>query len=454
MNTSRTLPHSVEDEEHLLACCFLDGQTVIPKCQEAGITPSSFYVLGNSVVFSTILDLFADQKPTDIDVVASQLKMTKRLEEVGGWSFLTQISQRVPTVLQAGHFIESVVTFSRLRAVIMASTEIVEAAYAFDGEFNDIDAALEKAIRSRGGVSEARSWQQAVREAEAITRERMKPPEQRNLNGQEVSWGLSDFDRYFGALEPGELVVIGGYTSSGKSSLLRQLLWGMAKAGAPTLINTLETRDTEEAVNLAILLSGIRGRSRLHELSKADQNLLIDAYSTLNIDHFSVCHQDQTLADICARARAFKRRHGLAILGIDYLQILTDVKKLRANERPDFAISCVTSELKRFATTEGTVNFLLSGFNRDYIRDRREPRLSDLDGSSSIEKDASRVILLHIPEEYQIGNAKFSQSPTADSSDQPNFYVKIIQAKGRNQGTSSIGLMFHRETKTFKQITR
>jgi len=448
----KPLPHNPEAEEGLISCCMIDGAEVLGKCQSAGVTPGSFYISPNSTVFSAALDLFADQKPTDIASVALHLQNTGRFNEVGGYSYLTQVTKSQATTLHADNLIETVRNLASLRAIIRACNAATEAAYEFAGDFEAVDKHLESAVRARGGQSEARSWLQAVSEAESITRERMKPPEARNLAGMELSWGIPDFDRYFQPLEMGELVVIGGYTSSGKSSLLREVLWGIAKRGDPAMISTLEVRDTEEAVNLAAHVSGIRSRSRLDMLHPKDQDQLLGAFEQMRKPPFSVCHQDANLGAIVARARAFKRKHGLKAHGTDYLQILEDVKKLKPNERPDFAIGCVTSELKRFATTESTVEFLLSGFNREYIRDRREPRLSDLDGSSSIEKDASRVLLIHVPEEYTLGGAKMTQNLTADAIDQPRFFVKVIQAKGRNQGTSSVGLMFHRETKTFHQL--
>lgn len=454
MTLNRELPNDVEAERFLLSCCMIDGNDAIARCQAAGLTPASFYEPKHEIVYSAFLDLVADQQPTDAPTLALHLKNKQLLDQLGGYAFVTQISEEIPTTAQVGMFIETVVNKASLRVIIRSATAAVEECYAFTGDFSAIDKRLDDAVRARGNDAAPRNWIQATKEAESATRERMKPPEQRNMVGMELSWGIADFDRYFQPLEPGELVVIGGYTSSGKSSLLRQILWAISRAGSPAMISTLEVRDTEEAINLAAHISGVRSRARLHQLHEKDQNALIDAFPTMRLPAFTVCHQDSKLSGIVARARAFKRKHGLAAHGTDYLQILEDVKKLKPNERPDFAIGCVTSELKRFATTESTVEFLLSGFNREYTKSPREPKLSDLDGSSSIEKDASRVLLLHIPEEYTLGGQKFTQSLTADSADQPRFFVKVIQAKGRNTGTSSVGLFFSRETKTFKQIIR
>lgn len=456
-SVGRTLPHDLEAEEYLLSCCLLDASDALPKATTAGVTPATFFETKHGTVFETMLDLYGAQQPVEVDVVATELKTRRQLDAVGGYAFLTQVSSKVPTTAQLSYFIEKVVEQATLRSIIRSATGLVEDAYSFSG--GDLREEFADKIENIGAFlnrqDSARTWKQAVEEAEATTRERIKPPAERKPGSMELSWGIADFDRLFQPIEPGELIVIGGYTSSGKSSLLRQVLWAIARAGHPAFLETIEVRDSEEAVNLAGHISGIRSRARLHELHPNDQEQLLGAFRSMKVPHFAVCDQDHDLASMMARARAFKRKHGLKAFGADYLQIMRDVKQLRPNERPDFAIGCVTSEFKRFSTRENVASFLLSGFNREYVRaGNREPRLSDLDGSASIEKDASRVILLDVPTQYVIRGTKYTQSLTADAADQPTFFVKAIQAKGRNQGTASVGLIFKRETKTFSQLQR
>lgn len=456
--TGRTLPNSQEAEEYLLSCCFLDGPEVLNRCIIAGITPLHFYLAAHGIVYGVMLDLLAAQRPTEPHVVAEELKTRKLLDQAGGYAFISQCSARIPTTAQAGYFMDKVLEQHRLREIINRATGLVEDCHNYTGgdlaaEFGPKIERLASALHDRESV---RTWAAAVNEAEAITKERMKAPLERKMDGRELSWGIADLDRYFLPLEPGELVVVGGYTSSGKSSLLRQILWGLAASGTATLLETIEVRDAEEAVNLASHISGIRSRSRLDELHRKEKEELLAAFDKMRVKHFAVGHTDHNLAAMLARVLAFKRKVPLRAWGADYLQILEDIKNLRPGEREDTAIGRVTSAMKRFSTTENLVTFLLSGFNREYIKSEsgRDPKLSDLAGSSHIEKDASRVLLLHIPTEYILNGQKCSQSLTADSADQPQFFVKLIQGKGRNQGTASVGLFFRRETKTFHAIAR
>lgn len=450
------MPASPESERGVLACCLLDSDG-ITKAIGAGLLPTSFADPRHLQLFATMCDMFAAQLPVELPTVATHLRLSGHLEAVGGYSYLAEVSGSAPTTAQFKYYVDKVLETFTLREVIKLSRAVAESAYEYQGDMaGEVGAKIEKLAGALHERTADRTWGQAVDEAEAITRERMKPVGERQLKGREISWGMPDLDRFFGPVEPGELVVIGGYTSSGKSSLLRQVLWQMACSALPTLIETIEARDAEEAINLAGHISGHRSRARLDELHQKDKDALLAAFPMMKAAPFAVVHTDHSMSAMVSRARAFKRKYGLAAWGADYLQIMEDVKSLKNGEREDMAIGRVTSALKRFSTNEGVATFLLSGLNRDYIKSEngREPKLSDLHGSSSIEKDASRVLLLHIPTEYVLGGTKFTQSMTADSRDQPRFFVKLIQCKGRNQGTASVGLFFKRELKTFEQIAR
>jgi hypothetical protein len=104
----RAMPHSLEAEEYLLSCCLLDGASVITKCLLAKLSPESFYDSKHGIVYEELLDLYSSNKPIDVSVVAEQLKTKKKLDQIGGYSFLTQVSSRIPTTAQADYFIQKV----------------------------------------------------------------------------------------------------------------------------------------------------------------------------------------------------------------------------------------------------------------------------------------------------------------------------------------------------------
>ncbi|MBL9206378.1 MAG: replicative DNA helicase, partial [Opitutaceae bacterium] len=90
----RSLPHSIEAEEYLLSCCFLDGLEVVSRCLEARLSAGSFYVPAHRTIFEKLVELYNRQSLIDLAIVAEELKTTRQLDEIGGYAFLTQISGR------------------------------------------------------------------------------------------------------------------------------------------------------------------------------------------------------------------------------------------------------------------------------------------------------------------------------------------------------------------------
>ena len=126
---TRTLPHSIEAEEYLLSCCLIDGADVLARCDAAGIQSDSFYLAAHGIVYRRLIDLHKRQAPIDVAVLAEDLKTAGKLDAVGGYAFLMQVSSRIPTTAQAGYFIDTVRAYAMRRAIIEANAEASEQAY-------------------------------------------------------------------------------------------------------------------------------------------------------------------------------------------------------------------------------------------------------------------------------------------------------------------------------------
>lgn len=134
---SRTPPHSLEAEEYLLSCCFLDGADIVGKCIDGRIEEMAFYMPANRVIFNVLVGLYEKKRPIDLAVIAEELKTSRQLEEIGGYAYLTQISGRVPTTAQASYFIEKVHELYILRELIKAATGAVENCYDYSGGLSE-----------------------------------------------------------------------------------------------------------------------------------------------------------------------------------------------------------------------------------------------------------------------------------------------------------------------------
>ena len=128
----KPLPHSLEAEERLLSCCLLDGSDTIALCQKRGLTGDAFYSPANRVIFEKVVDLFISGRPVDLAVVAEELKSSRQLEEVGGYAYLAQISEEVPTTVQAPYFLDRVQALARQREKIRVASGLVHSLYSSD----------------------------------------------------------------------------------------------------------------------------------------------------------------------------------------------------------------------------------------------------------------------------------------------------------------------------------
>jgi len=456
MTPGRIPPHNIESEEQLLSACFIDGIDVITRAINGGVTPASFYVPANQVIFGIMLEQFTAGEAFDMAAIGVILGQRKQLAEMGGWGYLARVSDRVATTANTGFFIQRVVELAQLREAIRAATGIVESCYSYTGGSprEHLAQDMDRLNNALAGHAQARKWADAVKEAKAAAAERMKPLAQRTTNTWAVSWPWLDVERSFLPIEPGELVIIAARPSVGKSSIARQLAWAAASNGLPTLFHTLEVTDAELATNLAANVSGIRSRRDLDKLHDREKSELLASFDALAkpTAPFSAIGEDDTVLAMIARANAFKQKNGLRLWVVDYLGLVADCQNNRQGENTAAAIGRVTRALKRFATAQSVPVVLLCQLNRGGDVTDGVPKLSNLRDSGRIEEDANQVILLHRPTSYEIRGQKFSQDPNSSPRDEPTHYIEVMQAKGRNTGTATVALSFDRPTATFKNL--
>ncbi len=129
----RSPPHSAEAEEHVIACCLLDGSDTIARCLEARLSAESFYFPANRLLFEIMLEIYQKSPPVSLEILAEELKTRRQLEAVGGFPYLMQVTGKIPTTAHAGYFIEKVREKHLLRELIKTATGAIEQAYGFTG---------------------------------------------------------------------------------------------------------------------------------------------------------------------------------------------------------------------------------------------------------------------------------------------------------------------------------
>lgn len=440
----RVPPHSIEAEEQLLSACLLDGQDILPRCIEAKIAPASFYVPANCLVFAKLLDLYNAGKPSELHVLAEELKTERQLDEVGGFPYLSRISTRVPTTAGAAYFIEKVRELALLREVIRACTGGVESAYGYTGGIQEFADKIERDIfavtQQRVGDS-AKLVSDPMKDA--MHAFRLMAAKKAPQDG--VLTGLADLDRVLFGLKPAEMVVLAGRPSCGKTALALNIAEHAAMPrrgpGMGVLVFSLEMSSPElckrllcarSRVNARLLRQGMVSPQEMAELENAEAEF---SRSRLYIDDAS----SPTVMEIRAKARRVHMRQPLGLIVVDYLQLIAASDKRAPREQQ---VAEASRNLKALAKELNVPVVVLAQLNRAAEQENRRPRLSDLRESGAIEQDADVVLMLSRPKEE--GREFQVAAPTMD----------LAIAKNRNGEVGDIRLTFQSAITRFENYTQ
>src|SRR6478736_4008719 len=441
----RSPPYSAEAEEHVIACCLLDGNDTIARCLEARVSAESFYFPANRLLFEIIIELYQKGGVVGLEVLAEELKTRRQIEAVGGFAYLMQVTGKIPTTAHAGYFIEKVREKRLLRELIKTATSAIEQAYGFNGgleEFIDkVEQELFKVTQDRVSDS-AQEIKEAIKEANTvIAKLLMKKGE---LTG--VTSGFKDLDAMTFGFQRQEMIVIAARPSMGKTSFALNIAEAAALPNkgdpAAVLVFSLEMSSSQLAlrmlcsrsrVNMKLLRDGLVGRdgAEVNALGKAAEDfkkapLLIDDSSNL------------TIMELRAKARRIHARKKLGMVIVDYLQLLSGSDPRAPREQQ---VAEVSRGLKALAKELDLPVLVLSQLNRSSEKENRTPRLSDLRESGSIEQDADVVLMLSRPKD---ADEKFQTAANA---------ADLIVAKQRNGPVGDLKLTFLQEITRFENFT-
>ena len=441
----RQPPHSIEAEEYLLSCCLLDGSDSIAKCLERKLPGEAFFVPANRIIYDKLVELYQENPPVAIEVLAEELKTNGQLEEIGGLPYLMQVSARIPTTAQVDYFLEKVRELHLLRQLIKVSTSAVEQCFDYQGGLEEFIDKVEQDIFAvtQDRVSDgAKQMKEPTREAMAVITKMMM--QKGELTG--VTSGFKDLDAMTYGFQKAEMIVLAARPSMGKTSLALNMAEtaSMPKRGegVTTLFFSLEMSASQLAlrmlcsrsrVNMKLLRDGLLSRNG------DEQSRLLEAADEFTKSKIFIDDSSHlTIMELRAKARRLAARHGLGFIVVDYLQLLspTDPKTPREQQ-----VAEISRGLKALAKELEVPVMVLSQLNRAAEKENRSPKLSDLRESGSIEQDADVVLMLARPRD---ADEKFQVA--ADSAE-------LIVAKQRNGPVGDLKLTFLRDITRFENYT-
>jgi len=431
----RVPPNSLEAEVAVLGSILLDGEAMGTVVQF--LKPADFYRTAHGRVYEVMQILYERGDPLDVLLVREECERLGILEEIGD-EFLARLASAVSSPAHVEHYARIVSERAIARALISVSSEIQQAAYAGEHAAEDLLELAESRVFELGD-QRATSGPQDVK---ALLNETFEEMERGGQPAEGLLTGYYQFDDYTSGLRPGELIIVAGRPSMGKSTFALNLSMNAAIHGGKAIaIFSLEMTAQNIVKNMLCAKSSVPGQKMRRGgrfISQEERRRLQDAAGPLFESRIFVDDTPSlTPMMLRAKARRLKAKQGLDMILIDYMQLMEAGGGRRGVENRQQEISYISRSLKGLAREMGVPVIALSQLNRDAEkREGNKPKLSDLRESGAIEQDADVICLLYRPWYYS-------------RKDSEKLDAEIIIAKQRNGPTGTVKLFFHDEFMRF-----
>ena len=433
----RTLPHSHEAERTVLGAVLVDNQAFNSAAEL--LTKEDFYRDAHRRIFDAMAALAERSQPIDLVTLKDELVRESALEAVGGAAYLAALVDGVPRITSVEHWSRIIKEKAVLRNLIHAGNRIVQSCY--EGE-DEAAALLDQAEQSIFGIAEKRirAGFASMRE---IVKESFRTIDQLSQSKDVVTGlatGFVDIDEMTSGLQKGDLVIVAARPAMGKTSFCLNIAQHVSmRIGETVGLFSLEM--SKEQLALRLLCADARidaHRLRTGKLNEKDWARLAKSYNDLSQSRLFI-DDSATISplEMRAKCRRLKAEHGLALIIVDYLQLVTSAGR---SENRQQELSAISRSMTGLAKELGCPVIALSQLSRaPEARTDRRPQLSDLRESGAIEQDADIVMFIYREEEYK-------------PSDENRGIAEIIIGKQRNGPTGSRKLAFIKEFTRFENL--
>lgn len=450
-DTHRSMPQSAEAEQGVICSALLDPRGAMEECQERGVSADWFYNPAHQKIWDVIRAMSAANMPCDLITITQALRDQDVLDEVGGAAYVTGLFWFVATALNVGYYLEILREKYIGRQIIQVATDVGRR--AFD-EGEPMSALLDEAQARILAIAADASTTETIRHFregvhEAVDQIELTYKHRGDVTG--LATGFVQLDRMTGGLEGGQMIVIAGRPSMGKTALGVNIAEHVAlrrerhkePAPLPVAIFSLEmpfvqlcTRllCSNANLNLQRVRDGFLPHEKMVDLARvagrlSEAPIYIDDTASLSIQQFR------------ARARRAVRKMGVKLIVIDYLQLMKSASK-RAAENRVLELTEISGGIKLAARELNVPIIALAQLNRDAEkRTGSRPQMADLRECGAIEQDADMVGLIYRPEYY---------AKDDDTRSELAGKAELILAKQRNGPVGPIALTFLKEFSRFE----
>ncbi len=446
-------PQAIEAEMAVLGAMMLDRDAIARAIEI--IDERCFYLSQNARVFAAIVSLYDRNEAVDLITLTEELRKRGELESIGGVAYLESLLSSVVTSANVEYHAKIVLEKATLRRLIEAATEIIHDAYAGQMETSYLIDKAEQRIFAVSGSKLRQGFvplQEIVKNSFELVEQLCQ--QKRFVTGLET--GFKDLDVKTSGFQKGDLVVIAGRPSMGKTAFALNIACHVAiRLKVPVAIFSLEM--TKEQLMLRMLCSEARVNAsnvRSGYVSKTDWGKLTNAAGVLHDAPIYIDDSpDLSVLEMRAKTRRLKSEVNLGLVIVDYLQMVRGPERAENRQQE---IAYISRSLKALAKELNIPVIALSQLSRAVEqREKKEKRpvLSDLRESGAIEQDADVVLFLYRPAVYR----HTEEIPVEDlSTDQihEKRYAEVIIGKQRNGPTDKVELLFFQEYTRFEDKAR
>ena len=449
----RIPPHNLEAEQAVLAAVVLDNQALITAMEM--LQPDDFYLQTHRMIFAAMRELFERSMPVDMITLTDHLQATARLEAAGGHSGVSDLAGRVSTAANVAYWAAIVKDKSLLRQVITENTALVTEAYSEpESVVEFLDRAENKILEI--GSRQTRTTYLPVRDVVHDTYSIIQALANNKGNITGVASGYADLDNLTSGFQKGDLVILAGRPSMGKTALALNLVRNAAVDGEKTIaFFSLEMSASQLVMRMLCSESKISlQRVRMGDLRQRDWIPLANASNTLAQTKIFIDDSAAlSVLELKAKARRIKAEHkSLDMIVIDYLQLLRGLGTRHSRDSREQEISEISRALKGMAKEMQVPVLALAQLNRGVEQRGDRPRLSDLRESGSLEQDADLIMFVH-REKKKKEKDSTDIMPEKDAAENENPITELIIGKQRNGPTDIVRLVFVKEYTKFELFT-
>ncbi len=430
-------PYSLEAEQSVLWSLLIDKDGFISVGDL--LTPEDFYDNSNSTIYEIMFELFRVNKPIDLITVREKLDDKKLLDSIWGISYLTELTEIVPTSSNIYEYSLIVKNKAVLRRLVKAGNEVMSLWYQEDEQINDL---LEKAEKSLFNVTQTFIKNKLVHINDILTQRFEEFAEIHEnpdlIKDHRLQTGYKNMDEKLTGLKWGDMVIVAARPSMGKTALAMNLAQNIGFNKKAVAIFSLEMSKEQLTDRMIASAMGIDSwKLQKWELEDSEFAKIWEAMEMLSkADIYIDDSAGGNLVDLKSKARRLKMESRLDLIIIDYLQLMSIGNTTNRVQE----VSEISRWIKSLARELDVPIIALSQLSRAVeSRPDKRPVLSDLRESGSIEQDADIVMMIYREDYY-------------DEFSERKWVTDIFIRKNRNGPTWSVQLMFHKSNQKFVEI--